>query len=376
LPKMYWLLITLIFLLFYAILISYYLNAWSKLDEYVISATVDNGMLSVIIPARNEEKNIANLLNALAQQTYPKKFFEVIVVDDFSEDATADIVRKFPLQNLTLIQPEISSQSSSKKKAIEAGIKRAVGEFIITTDADCIPSKYWLEKINSFYVTTDAAFVAAPVKFLHDHSFLQLFQSLDFLTLQGITAASVGSDLHAMCNGANLAYKKEAFENVNGFKGIDNVATGDDMLLMHKIRRKYPGKIFYLKSKEAITYTQPMLSWKEFLMQRKRWASKTLVYDDYKIVAVLAFVYLLNCLFIALIIASLFHAFYWWFVLGFWLAKTIIELPFIQAVAKFYEERTIIKYLFLFQPLHIMYTVFIGITSQLGKYEWKGRKTK
>jgi len=346
------------------------------LDEHTLSATVDNGLLSVIIPARNEEKNIANLLNALAQQTYPKKFFEVIVVDDFSEDATADIVRNFPLPNLILIQPEISSQASSKKKAIEAGINRATGELIITTDADCIPQIYWLETINNFYVTTDAVFVAAPVKFLHDQSFLQLFQSLDFLTLQGITAASVSSDMYAMCNGANLAYKKEAFENVKGFEGIDKVATGDDMLLMHKIRRKYPGKIFYLKSKEAITSTQPMFSWRDFFMQRKRWASKTLVYDDYKIVAVLVFVYLLNCLFIALIIASLFHAFYWWFVFGFWLAKTIIELPFIKAVAKFYEEKAITKYLFFFQPLHIMYTVFTGIASQFGKYDWKGRKTK
>jgi cellulose synthase/poly-beta-1,6-N-acetylglucosamine synthase-like glycosyltransferase len=372
---MYWLLITLIFLLLYSILIFYYLNAWSKLDEYTPSATVNNGLLSVIIPARNEEKNIANLLNALAQQTYPKEFFEVIIVDDFSEDGTADIVRKFRLPNLTLIQPEISSQSS-KKKAIEAGINKAAGELIITTDADCVPSKYWLEKINNFYVATDAAFIAAPVKFSHNQSFLQIFQSLDFLTLQGITAASVGSDLYAMCNGANLAYKKEAFENVNGFEGIDKVATGDDMLLMHKIRGKYPGKIFYLKSKEAITYTQPMLSWKEFFMQRKRWASKTLVYDDYKIIAVLGFVYLLNCLFIALIIASLFNAFYWWFVVGFWLAKTIIEFPFIKDVAKFYEEKTVTKYLWLFQPVHIMYTVFIGIASQFGKYEWKGRKTK
>ena len=373
---MFWLIISAFFLVLYALLIFFYWNTWKNLNCYEPSGVTDTRFISVIIPARNEAKNISNLLNALAHQTYHIDFFEIIVVDDFSTDDTAEVVKKFSFSNLILAQPDTSSIFSSKKKAIETGIRTSKGELIITTDADCIPSKYWLETINSFYVTTDAAFVAAPVKFLHDHSFLQLFQSLDFLTLQGITAASVSSDLYAMCNGANLAYKKQAFENVNGFEGIDNVATGDDMLLMHKIRRKYPGKIFYLKSKEAITHTQPMLSWKEFFMQRKRWASKTLVYDDYKIIAVLGFVYLLNCLFIALIVASLFNAFYWWFVLGFWLAKTMIEFPFIKAVAKFYEERTITKYLFFFQPLHIMYTVLIGIASQLGKYEWKGRKTK
>lgn len=333
-------------------------------------------MISVIIPARNEENNISDLLRALEQQTYPKNFFEIIVVDDYSTDSTWEIVKKIGLKNLNLIHPDSSSVSSSKKKAIETGIRKAKGELILTTDADCVPSLYWLEIINNFYVTTGAVFIAAPVKFSHSQTLLQVFQSLDFLTLQGITAASVSSHFHAMCNGANLAYRKEAFDNVNGFEGIDKVATGDDMLLMHKIGKKYPGKIFYLKNTEAITVTQPMNSWKAFFMQRKRWASKTLVYEDYKIVAVLTFIYLLNCLFIALIIASLFNTFYWWVVLGFWITKTLIELPFVTSIAKFYEEESLVKFLFFFQPLHIVYTVFVGLTSQFGKYEWKGRKTK
>src|SRR5215213_5481408 len=373
---MFWLIITVFFLLLYALLIFFYWNAWKNLNDYEPSPGIDPRYISVIVPARNEAKNISNLLLALKQQTYPRNFFEVIVVDDFSTDTTGEIVNRFDFTKLILVQPDSPSHSSSKKKAIETGIRNAKGELIVTTDADCTPSAYWLETINNFYVTTGAVFIAAPVKFSYNQSLLQLFQSLDFLTLQGITAASVSSEFHAMCNGANLAYKKEAFENVNGFEGIDKVATGDDMLLMHKIGKKYPGKMFYLKNKEAITITQPMGSWKEFFMQRKRWASKTLVYEDYKIVAVLAFVYLLNCLFIALIVASLFNNFYWWFVLGFWITKTIIELPFVTSVAKFYQEQSIVKFLLVFQPLHIIYTVFVGLTSQFGKYEWKGRKTK
>jgi len=373
---MFWLLITILFLLFYALLIFYYWKAWKKLKGYSPTEQADKRFLSVIIPARNEENNIAVLLNALFQQTYPKDFFEIIVVDDFSTDNTAEVVKGFTTLILTLIQPQVGSKRSSKKKAIETGIQKAKGKLIITTDADCIPANNWLQTINSFYVQHNAAFIAAPVKFSHNNSFLQLFQALDFITLQGITAASVSANFHSMCNGANLAYKKQAFQKVNGFEGIDKVATGDDMLLMHKIWKKYPGRTFYLKSKDAIVTTQPMLSWKDFFMQRKRWASKTLVYDDYRIVAVLAFVYLLNCLFVALIVASFFQSFYWWYVLGFWVTKTVIELPFVYSVAKFYDEQKLAKYLFLFQPLHIFYTVFVGLISQFGKYEWKGRKTK
>jgi cellulose synthase/poly-beta-1,6-N-acetylglucosamine synthase-like glycosyltransferase len=373
---MFGLYISIIFLLLYACLIFFYCHAWRKLDYYDFQPVNDHRFLSVIVPARNEEKNISLLLKAISQQTYPKDFFEIIVVDDFSVDTTIETVKNWSLPNLVLIQPAIASQFSSKKKAIEAGLKIARGELIITTDADCIPAKNWLETINSFYVKNDAAFIAAPVKYTCNGSFVQIFQAIDFLTLQGITAASVSAHFHTMCNGANLAYKKEAFRQVNGFEGIDKVATGDDMLLMYKIWKKHPEKIFYLKNKQAIVSTQPMSTWNDFLMQRKRWASKTLVYKDYKVIAVLAFVYLLNCLFVALIIASFFNDFYLWYVLGFCIIKTLIELPFVYSVAEFYKEKKLVKFLFVFQPLHIFYTVLVGLLSQFGKYEWKGRTTK
>jgi len=369
-------LVTIFFLMLYAFLLFFYWQAWKKLKEFDCSPIHDHRFISVIIPARNEEKNISFLLDALSRQTYPKDFFEIIVIDDFSTDNTAEAVKNFPLSNLVLIQPDVLPHLSSKKKSIEAAIKKAKGELIVTTDADCIPTENWLKILHNFYIKNDAAFIAAPVKLLQNKTLLQIFQSLDFLTLQGITAASVSANFHTMCNGANLAYKKQAFENVNGFEGIDKIASGDDMLLMHKIWKEYSGKTFYLKNKDAIVVSQPMLSWKNFFMQRKRWASKTLVYEDSRIVIVLAFVYLLNCLFAALIIASLINHFYWWLVPGFWIMKTIIELPFLYSVSKFYNERRLVKFLFIFQPLHIFYTILVGFISQFGKYEWKGRKTK
>lgn len=362
-------------LLLYGILFSYYLKAWRSLPLFV-PGEAEYKFISVVIPARNEEKNIAVLLNALAEQTYPKEYFEIIVADDFSGDATMDVVKGSSLNNLKLVHPGTAAERSSKKKAIEAGIHQAIGELIVTTDADCIPSKEWLSTINSFYANHHAAFIAAPVTFSNDGSFFQIFQSLDFLTLQGITAASVAANFHTMCNGANLAYKRQTFFEVNGFEGIDNVATGDDMLLMYKIWKQHPDKVFYLKNKEAIVSTQPMRTWKEFFDQRKRWASKTFVYNDFRIIAVLVLVLLVNCCFPALIIASFINGFYWWYVWGFLLLKTIIELPFVYTVSKFYNQQKLVKYFFFFQPLHIIYTIVVGLLSQFGTYEWKGRKTK
>src|SRR5687768_6658540 len=126
---------------------------------------------------------------------------------------------------------------------------------MVITDADCIPPQGWLKTMAGFYKTTGAVFIAAPVKFLMKNSLLHIFQSLDFMMLQGITAASVASGAHSMCNGANLAYSRQAFLDANGFDGIDQIASGDDMLLMYKIWKRQPTKVMYVKSREVIMQT-------------------------------------------------------------------------------------------------------------------------
>jgi cellulose synthase/poly-beta-1,6-N-acetylglucosamine synthase-like glycosyltransferase len=370
------LVISLFFLLLYTLLIRFYYRSWVSLPEYEAMDAVPPELISVIIPARNEEKNIAGLLKALSNQSYPSDFIEILLVDDYSTDNTATVARTMMMKNLIILQPHADTNASSKKKAIETAVMAAKGALIVCTDADCMPHKDWLQTLYSFYKSHDASFIAAPVKFTHDRSLLHTFQSIDFLTLQGITGASVAANFHTMCNGANLAYKRNAFIEVGGYAGIDHVATGDDMLLMYKIWKHYPKNVFYLKSRKAIVQTEPMLTWKDFFMQRKRWASKSLVYDDYRIIATLFFVYLLNCLFIYMLVMGFTNPVYWLYAVGYWLLKTLVELPFVRKVAAFFGERSLLRSFFFLQPLHMLYTVSVGLISQLGKYEWKGRTTK
>jgi cellulose synthase/poly-beta-1,6-N-acetylglucosamine synthase-like glycosyltransferase len=182
--------------------------------------------------------------------------------------------------------------------------------------------------------------------------------------------------MHSMCNGANLAYLRSAFFEVDGFKGIDKLASGDDMLLMYKIWQNHPHRVHYLKNKEAIVETEPMHSWKDFFAQRLRWSSKATYYQDWRITGVLFFVYLFNCLFLILIITAFFDVYYWWVLLFYLIGKILIELPFVYSVAKFYEQQRLVVFFPLLQPLHILYTIITGFVSQLGSYQWKGRKTK
>lgn len=358
----------------YGLLIIYYWQAWISIPEYQPSGNTQLIKISVIIPARNEEKNISNLLKALQEQTYPSNLFEVIVIDDHSTDKTSEIIQEFP--SVKLLQLSAENLNSYKKKAIETGIAAATGELIVTTDADCLPGNNWLTMIASFHQEKQSVFIAAPVVINCNSSVVQMFQAMDFMVLQGITGAAVYKKKMTLCNGANLAYERNAFYAVNGFTGVDHIASGDDMLLMHKIAKKYPDNIHYLKSKDAIVSTQAMKTWKAFYNQRIRWASKATNYEDKRIFFVLLMVYFFNLSFLILAVAGFFCNIYWIYLLGLWLAKTIVEFPFFISISKFFDKKWANKLFFFFQPLHILYTIVSGLFGQFGKYEWKGRKVK
>lgn len=371
---MIFLLSILILFIFYSFLIIYCWLAWEKIPVFIPSVEKPGTRISVIIPARNEEENIGELLNALQHQTYPSTLFEVIVIDDHSTDGTSFIVQQFTAVKLIRLQE--NDMNAYKKKAIETGISEATGDLIVTTDADCIPSENWLQTIASLKEEKEAVFVAAPVAMQINATVLQVFQSMDFMILQVITGAGVYNKKLSMCNGANIAYERKAFIDVNGFTGIDVIASGDDMLLMHKIWKQHPDNVHYLKSKEAIVSTQPMKTWKNFFNQRIRWASKARKYEDKRIFPVLLLVYLFNLSFLVLAIAGIYANQYWLYLAVLWVAKTLIELPLFWSAAAFFDKRKMIKYFLFFQPLHIFYTIISGLFGQFGKYEWKGRKVK
>ncbi len=382
--------ISIILFIFYAILIIYYRFAFTSIPIIKQSNNKlinQSTKLSIIIPARNEEQNIENCLQSILQNNYPSHLFEIIVVDDHSEDATADIVRKYEQQNVKLISLNnfvTGKINSYKKKAIEVAIAHANGTLIITTDADCIVPNTWLQTIATFYEEKKPAFIASPVLIGISWSLIQVFQSLDFMTLQGITAAVVYKKKMTMCNGANMAYEKNAFYEVGGFAGIDNIASGDDMLLMHKIYKRYPDRVLFLKSKDAIVKTAPVNTIQQFFNQRIRWASKADKYEDKRILPVLVLVYFFNVMMLVFPIMGLFNNIqYSMFnvqcsMLGLWLwmllFKIAVELFFLFPVAAFFDKKYILWFFPFLQPFHICYTIIAGWLGKFGKYTWKERE--
>jgi cellulose synthase/poly-beta-1,6-N-acetylglucosamine synthase-like glycosyltransferase len=383
----------------YAGLIFYYHRAWDRIpailpvnipaivpetDLIQTSTTISPNQIpipplkvSLIIPARNEASHIGGCLQALFRQSYPSALTEIIIVNDFSTDNTSAIVTEYrdKCRLLNLSDYIIDPLNAYKKKAIEIGIAHSSGDLIICTDADCTMGPDWVSTLVSVYTTENCPFIAAPVKIIPTRTVLSVFQALDFISLQGITGAAVYKNLYPMCNGANLAYTRTAFEDVGGFSDIDHIASGDDMLLMRKIMARFPGKPVFIKDQRAIVSTGSAANIRGFFSQRIRWASKISHYKHTPTFLTLALVFLVNlCLLLLFLICIFFGHWRWLLILVAF--KTISEYFFVSTVADFFGQKYLMKYFPLCQPFHIAYTVIAGSFGSFGKYEWKNRKVK
>lgn len=366
----------------YLLLMVVYRKGWTTQPEFHLDPGYQPATsVTVIVPARNEACNIGRCLDSILAQNYPAALFEVIVVDDHSDDNTADIVNSFKERNVRCISladflPTDKAIVAYKKAAISAGVAQSKGSLIVTTDADCVVPETWLMHIAGIYEREHPAMVVAPVIYTSDKRISQVFQLIDFMSMQGITAATHQLRLGNMSNGANLAFSKAAFLSIGGYAGVDHLASGDDLLLMTKMNEQQAGGIAYLKSAGAIVSTAPQPDWGSFLLQRIRWASKSGKYNDTKLTLVLLLVYLFNCAFPVLLVCACFNPLYFGVAALMLVMKMFSEFYFLQPVAKYFDNEWVYPWFFLLQPLHIAYIVLAGFLGFAGVYKWKGRRVR
>lgn len=362
----------------YALLMLLYRIGWSGQEIFKVPENFHpHTSISVIIPARNEAVNIAACIKSIISQHYPQELLEIIVVDDHSEDATASIAKEAGEGRVQVISlKEIlggKQINAFKKQALAAGIAASKGSLIVTTDADCIAAKNWLRHVAAIYEQQGALMIVGPVVFNSSNKIVELFQSLDFMMMQGITAAAHRLKLGSMANGANLAFLRSAYDAVGGYEGTTHLASGDDYLLLHKMEQAFPNRIHYLKSKEAIVRTAAQPTWSAFIQQRVRWASKSGKYSDYRLTAILMLVYLFNVAILALTIIAFWQPQLLPTLFIILAAKILSELLLLYPVARFFEKRRELWLFPILQPLHIIYIFLAGFLGMKGGYKWKGR---
>ncbi|TCR03714.1 MULTISPECIES: glycosyltransferase [unclassified Sphingobacterium] len=369
--------ITIILAIVYIALVLYMRKGWLEIPT-VISNCLPVKRISIIIAARNEENGIARTIDAVLNQKFPPEQFELIVIDDHSTDRTSDVVLSYAHRGVQLIQLNESNKLNSYKKlAIAKAIDLCTGEIIVTTDADCRMGENWLMTIISYFETQDLYLLSSPVVYSEEKSFFERLQTLEFLYLIGLGAAGIGNKNPTTCNGANLAYRKDIFYEMGGFAGIDELASGDDELFLHKVAAKYPHKIGFCKSTDAVVYTDAKPTIRSFISQRKRWASKSTKYKNKAIVLLGITIWLFNfCMLTCLIVGLFYHYSYLFTFLVVLIAKIIVEYLFIQPLTQFSKREELMRYLPILSSLHIIYLVYIGILGNIGKYDWKGRQVK
>ncbi len=330
--------------------------------------------VSVVVAARNEELNIGNCIEALINQSYPSDRYEIVIVNDRSTDQTATIIERYRKSHnkIKLIAVKDLPQGiSPKKHALQLGILAANGEIILTTDADCVPQKGWIEGIVHYF-EPEVGLVAgfSPLEKNSKDTIFSGFLKLDSLSLAAVAAGSFGLGKPITCNGRNLAYRKETFNSVDGFKEIQKLISGDDDLFLHLIVQRTDWKVRYAIDNQTIVPSKVPGGFEQFANQRIRHASKGRYYSS-NLKLSLVLVYLFNLLLLVLLPVSLFASkiFMLWSIC--WLMKGISEFALVYRFANIFNYTKALNLFPLAMLLHVPYVVIFGLWGQVGKFQWK-----
>ncbi|RPH34004.1 MAG: glycosyltransferase [Bacteroidales bacterium] len=339
----------------------------SKNNEPAIEAV----KLSIIVAFKDEEANLPVLLSALANQTLSSDYFEVILVDDHSSDKSLSVANSFiaKFQNLKVIESPVDS--IGKKAALTNGISLASNPLIVFTDADCIPTKFWLESISNI-AANGSAFIIGAVTMSPINSFASKLQSLEYSSLMASEAGSCGIGHPILASSANLAFRNDLLK-VDAESLKSAISSGDDMFLLHRAKRLKDCRIEFMNDNRSIvqTSTEPTIS--KALKQRKRWATKSIYYNDFDTIFVGFVVLIFNLILVMLLFAIFIDITYLFYFLILLAIKSFVDYQLINRYLKFTAQDKLLRIFLPLQivyPFYVVYSFFAGI---IVKGNWKGR---
>lgn len=332
-----------------------------------------NEQVTLLVPFRNEADKLQKIFESVENLNYDQ--VEILWINDHSEDATVAVLNELlNSKNLRFDHQLIQAEGKGKKAAIETAMKHAQSDFIFTTDADCKLPPTWIEHKMAHFENSLIQMVAGPVMTKECNTVFQRFQQIEWSSILLVTQYAIVHQNPLMCSGANLAYRKRAFQKVNGYQGNRDILSGDDEFLMKKIGDEFGGKsITYSNEKEALVLTNAAKNWDELFSQRVRWASK---YKSHN------YLHFLSALLPALL--QLFWVFS--FVLPIshglegvlvflitWGLKISMEYVSLGKVTKTYSLNLHLLDFCYTSLVHPIYVLGVAFGAVFGNYKWKGR---
>ncbi len=324
--------------------------------------------ISIVIPVRNEAKNIKTLLMMLNHQSLSKHKFEIIVVDDHSDDTTPHIAGSMGISNFTLLTLK---HDFGKKAAIRAGVESAHFDRILTLDADIRISENFLE--TWMKTSENFGLLSGPVRVERTSTLLNHLQMLDVAGMQAMTEAWFALRKPVSCNGANLFFLRKAYLENQNIAGDTKFASGDDIFLLQSLEKQGKFKTGYANHPDLIATVEAEPNWMDFIRQRIRWISKSSAYSFRYVQILLVSIYLFNLCLLLAAFALFYDSTYGALLLAAYLLKIIVEGIFIWPVLRLFNQQKAMLWFVVVQPIHILYTVFIGVFGIFIPVQWKGR---
>jgi glycosyltransferase involved in cell wall biosynthesis len=332
--------------------------------------------ISIVLSARNEASHIAECIHQIEKQNFSRDSFEIILVDDNSEDQTYQLAEE-KLHNSGISYKFIKqSIHLGKKYNLTIAIQKAQGDVIVTTDADIIyRHPNWLLTISNYFRTHSPDLLVMPVDFENRTGLLETFQIVENIALTGVTAGYCGIQKPFLCNGANLAFKKNAYNQVKGYQSHMHISSGEDVLFLEEIKKINSKSIHYSLQRELIVKTSPLKSLNDFFQQRLRWAYKAKYNSNHLNFFAGFIVMAANLLFLALFVAILKKSAIIPYLSIFALSKFVFDFLLLFLASDFLGRVKYIWWLIPFECVYWIYALIVGISSLFYKPYWKGKKT-
>jgi len=361
--------VLILLLLSYSIVVIRFTSSWNAAVVHGVPRREETPKpsISVVIAARNEQHTLPALLQDLARQDYPD--FEVLIVDDHSDDSTAAVVHEWAAGDIRFRL--LTNTQTGKKQALATGIIAARGEVIVTTDADCRVGAAWLSTLARYFQHTEVQMAFGPVRMRANHTFFSTLQQLEFASLTGAAAATFQQGRPTFCNGANLAFRKAAFLEVGGYTDNLHIPSGDDEFLMRKIIARYPQSLVFVSIPKAIVTTDTQPTIKDFTHQRLRWAGKWKHNSSLSTKLLAIYILLVQLAFITLPLFVIAGAPVVMLFVLIW--RMIVEAGYLYAITRFLGLPFRFTAFLALQFIYPFYVVSIGLFSWVMPYQWKGR---